>query len=371
MRWLWSSGLPYDAPLPVGEHHLAGRLVARGEALTWLSPHRPLVDRSLRLSPRARGYRHPDGVFEIVPATLLPSRDFFPLDQPWVARHWARFTVPPLSALLRARGLHRPDVLWLSQGSNARGLAKRFPGATTVLRLSDLYSELPGSSGVVERGLAELLPHAQLILATSEAILDALPHSVLGRARTFPNGVDHALFSRFDGLPPAEYPSDRPVVVFAGGLGSWIDFDAIEHLAREVDAEIVLIGPLRPEGELPRARNIQHVPWVPYPELPRWLTHAQVGIVPFVDSEFTRAVSSNKVLQYLAAGLEVVCMNLPEAQRLGDAVVHADSAPAFAEAVRNALSHGRSREEQQRVASAHDWGIRVDELMAALREIRA
>lgn len=357
-----AEGLSYHAPLPVGAHHIATELTRRGEKIAWIGPHRPMIDRKGRFTTTSIRSAADDGVTEIIPATLTPSRDQWPLDGRAIARYWAYATVPSLRTVLARKGFHRPDLIWLSQSSNALAIAHMFPKTPRILRLSDLYEAMPGKSKAVEYALPELMALADLIVATSTPILEALPRKYRSKAELLPNGVDLELFARTDLAAPSCYGS-RPIVIFAGGIGSWVDVEVLETIADWSDVDVFVLGRLADETPLPR--KVKFVPNVPYTELPRWFAHAQVGIVPFVDSRFTRAVSSNKVMQYLGAGLPVVTLNLPDSRDL-EGVCHTTDRFAFTQAVRAHLEQkpGMSRTRQNH--SINSWKTRVDTLMSQI-----
>jgi len=76
----------------------------------------------------------------------------------------------------------------------------------------------------------------------------------------------------------------------------------------------------------------------PYEQLPAYCRQFDVGLIPFVVNELTRAVNPIKLREYLAAGLPVVSAPLPEVKQYGHLVHIADGAGAFTAAIESALT---------------------------------
>ena len=124
-----------------------------------------------------------------------------------------------------------------------------------------------------------------------------------------PNGVDAENFAR-----PRPEPEDiaglaRPRVVYVGALEYWFDVELLERCAlARPDVPFVVIGP-RPDGlpaSLATLRNVHLIGPRPYAEIPAYLQHCDVGIVPFRRDALVDSIHPIKVYEYLAAGLRVV-----------------------------------------------------------------
>jgi hypothetical protein len=143
----------------------------------------------------------------------------------------------------------------------------------------------------------------------------------------------------------------------------------IEPLAREFAAgSVVLIGPLLcrlPEG-LTASRHLLGPR--SYAEMPAYVQHFDVGVIPYVRSPSTDAVDPLKLLECCAAGIALVTTGIPEARKYGTTVCVADTEDAFVDGVRAALAEDRatSRARGQALARQHTWRRRADDLLAIL-----
>jgi glycosyltransferase involved in cell wall biosynthesis len=131
------------------------------------------------------------------------------------------------------------------------------------------------------------------------------------------------------------------------------------------EASIVLVGPvgLDEAALVPLRRSNVHLLGVrPYSDLPAYVQHFDVGIIPYVQSAWTVAVDPLKLLEYLAAGLPVVTTAIPEAAKYAAHVAIADDADQFVTAVRAALGGDRAvgRVRGQALAREHTWQRRAE-----------
>jgi teichuronic acid biosynthesis glycosyltransferase TuaH len=178
------------------------------------------------------------------------------------------------------------------------------------------------------------------------------------------NGVDVELFASTDDVAPAtDVRLPRPIAGFVGHLSDRIDVELLEAVAAR-GCSLLLVGPRQQTFEFTRVEGLlarPNVQWTgprAFEELPAYLRTVQVGLLPYVDSEFNRSSSPLKVLEYLAAGRAAVATDLPAVRQLGE-VVHVASTPAtFADAVERALAAAPDAAEAARrraAAEARSW----------------
>ena len=92
---------------------------------------------------------------------------------------------------------------------------------------------------------------------------------------------------------------------------------------------------------------------------------SDVGLLPCMLNQYTRAMFPMKFFEYLAAGLPVVSTNLPSLNEFADYVSFANSAEEFASEINNILS-GSSGFDQFRVkqlVSNHSYRKRTEKMV--------
>ena len=121
--------------------------------------------------------------------------------------------------------------------------------------------------------------------------------------------------------------------------------------------------------------NVEWLGQVAPSALPSVTARMTVGLVPYADTDFNRASFPLKTLEYLAAGLPVVCTDLPAVRALRAPGITVTSRPdAFAHAVWLRLEAGRGTEAEgdgrRAFAAEHDWLRRADNLLAVVDQRR-
>ncbi len=135
-----------------------------------------------------------------------------------------------------------------------------------------------------------------------------------------PNPVNMSLMSRARDkntiLPEDLQMIPEPRVMYIGGVKSLLDEELIGFLARNnPNVSFVFIGkvePYSPIAELEKENNIYFLGFKLHAQLPSYLSGAKLGLVPYRINDLVKNINPNKVMDYLAAGIEVVSSEVPE-----------------------------------------------------------
>ena len=240
----------------------------------------------------------------------------------------------------------------------------------------DCHDFLPGfdnvSRDIVAREQA-LFDSADLIAFSGRHLMDttlAARPSARAKSVLVRNAVNHSDFSG----PSARARNGDRVVGYVGSLDHWFDVSALEAAARRYPAwKFLLIGRIEDERvrSLAKFPNVEFTGEAPYSELPRYLARFDVGLIPFLPNELTRAADPIKLYEYFSRGLPVVSSRLPEVERYGDLVYFADGPEDFSAALGRAMEEaGPSRSDRRKeVARRESWADRAHELLTALRSL--
>jgi teichuronic acid biosynthesis glycosyltransferase TuaH len=236
-----------------------------------------------------------------------------------------------------------------------------------------LMGRPPKRLAALDRELAE---QADVIVTVSAALSER--YESLGfKPVLIPNGVEVEAFAEVDRAPP---PGDvelaAPIAGFIGQIGDRIDFEILEAVA-DSGISVLLVGPRQLTftqdarlGRLLKRGNVQWVGPKDFAELPSYLRVMDVGMVPYVDSDFNRASFPLKTLEYLAAGRAVVATPLPAVLWLNTDLISVGHDPAeFAAAVvAAARAPGTEAELARRraLASQHSWARRTEQIIELL-----
>jgi glycosyltransferase involved in cell wall biosynthesis len=230
----------------------------------------------------------------------------------------------------------------------------------------DDFSHLAGVSSRMLEGLErELLSSVDAVVATARTLTRSkMPRS--GEAHYLPQGVNYDHFATPLPEPDEIRSLPRPIVGFAGGVSACCDLPLIRRLAEEhPDGSVLLVGPVNVDvGELDLP-NIHILGARPYSVLPAYVQRFDVGLIPYVLNEWTRAVDPLKLLEYLAAGVPVVSTEIPEVLKYRDAVRIGGDRDSFVREVAGALAEDgeRSRLRGQELARKNTWAHRARTLL--------
>jgi len=224
---------------------------------------------------------------------------------------------------------------------------------------------------------AELLKRVDVTFVVSQKLLEDKRRQG-SHVHLVAHGVDHPLFAR--ALDPSFVPApqldglQRPMVGFYGTLYDWVDQQLIVDMAKlRPGWSFVLVGTIMTDITLLRSQpNIHMVKSRPHDELPPYCKGFDVGIIPFrMDDPRMQSVNPLTLREYLAAGLPVVTVDLPEVHGMGEGVFIAGDAEAFVAAVEEALQRNDSASRQARSdrMRSESWEARVASIEAVLSGI--
>ncbi len=216
-----------------------------------------------------------------------------------------------------------------------------------------------------EEAYARMRERGCRVAAVSAGILDHIAPT--GPSLVVPNGLEPAEWGGRQ-LPASLARGRRPLLVYAGSLGSRLDVSALLKVARELpEARILLVGPVADPDHLAPLRaapNVELHPPLSRADVANLIRSADVGLVPHLPSPLTATMSPLKVFEYLAGGLPVAAVDLPPMRGIDDRVVLARDGDGFLDAVRTALARGRAPEsERQAFVKANSWSARHDRLL--------
>jgi len=368
----------YDAP-PTSKHHVM-HLLARRNTVLWVNYHASRVPAasSSDLLYMAKKLR------QVVSGLSRPRRNLYvltPLVVPLPASRWARRAnrlllitqVRMALAALRAGPLQvwsfTPDVSYV---------LGRFGEERAVYYCVDDFA---GFSGYDKRQVlsdeADLCRRVDLVVTSSLSLRQAKaklnPDTIL-----VPHGVDYHHFRqalRDDVAEPEDLAGiPHPRLGFFGLIRDWVDLELLAEAARRrEDWHFVLIGDSTVDLSAFRClRNMHFLGRRPYRQLPAYCKGFDVGLIPFVVNDLTKAVNPIKLREYLAAGLPVVSSPLPEVESYRGQVAIAGTVEEFLAVVEAALASPPDVRPNRSAAMAGEtWSGKLEVICERLANVPA
>lgn len=220
----------------------------------------------------------------------------------------------------------------------------------------------------------QVAARSDLVVCTSNAIKqDMEPYN--RNVHVVSHGVQFDHFAGAAEIP--DPPKDlagiaSPVIGYFGGLHSWVDFDLIYAVAiRYPNANLVLVGPNT--EDLTRLLNLPNVHWLgakPFAQIPLYLKHFDVCLIPFLVNDLIVGVDPTKLREYLTMGKPVVSVDLPEIRRLEKYVYIATDEESFVQQVGVALDENNPDLQAERIELARnsDWSVRAGQLSRLIKD---
>ena len=290
-----------------------------------------------------------------------------------------------LKFVCRWLGFTNP-ILWTYNPLTSRYLdLDRFAGC--VYHCVDRIQDQPGMPVAQIEASEQALSKAVDVVFVTSPQLQICHRRWNPNTSLFGNVADHTHFSRArlgDTAGPLRCPKrlqrvDRPRLIFMGAIDAYkLDLGLLFQLAKRNSAwRFVLIGPV---GEcdpstdvsgLLACPNVELVGPVAYGDLPSWLAHADVALLPLRLNGYTRHMFPMKFFEYLSSGLPVVATEIPALESHDDvAWLCPPSVEAFEQAIEAALAGaGPSLEQRLERAVTQTYKTRTASMLSYLERL--
>lgn len=167
---------------------------------------------------------------------------------------------------------------------------------------------------IIQRCYQEIGKNADTIFAVSENLAAKFPPK---KTHVVPNGVDGDHFSAATKEPEDFSVIPHPRVGYAGVIQERMDFALLEKaVAAYPRYSFVFVGwvwdEVRKERDaLARHKNVYFLGKKSYNELPAYMQHMDIAIIPHKNSSLTKSMDPMKLYEYLACGKPVVVTDVP------------------------------------------------------------
>lgn len=268
---------------------------------------------------------------------------------------------------MRATGFHHPIIWTYLPTALIVDLIDRLDPALVVYYCIADFKQLSPRKKKISNSERMLLNQADVVFVQGEVLRQRCsPHPNI---HIFPFGVNIATFGR-EVRPSPELKSIKgPVIGYVGGLHRHVDISLIERVASEVRGTVVLVGPV--QTDIARLKEVDSIVCLgpqPHCKIPSFIRRFDLGIIPYILTEYTETVYPTKLNEYLALGIPVVSTDLPEVRRFnsdhGDVVVVAKDNDAFVKAVQLTVEKGLhiGVERRVEVARQNSWEVRISHM---------
>lgn len=131
-----------------------------------------------------------------------------------------------------------------------------------------------------------------------------------------PNGVD---FDKFNNHEKANIKKDfalldLPIIGYIGAIRSILDFELLEFLIKNINANFVFVGPILDKKflKLSRYKNCIFLGNKKHSDIPGYIKLFNICMIPYIKNDFTDAIYPVKLNEYLSLGKKVVATDISE-----------------------------------------------------------
>lgn len=371
MKIVFLSHTPRNAVFKVGSVHLSNWLARMGHEVLYISsaisPFHLLniaafKDENYRQTFKNRvksssAYKDDDGVTNLTPLVLTPFHKgiFDQVDIPLNKK----FTFNRVKTQIANAGFGQVDLV--IQDRPGLFFMRNFIEADRWLyRATDDYSTMAG--GASESTIQELekiiCRFADQVIVTSQPLQQKFKQRYGVEATIVRNGVDVAHFSKKRKVPEEYRSINRPIILYVGSFDERFDTQLLHSIISESgEYHFVLIGPGSKKLMYHDTPNVSLLGARPYQQVPAYMQHADVGMLPLKLIPANHARSPMKMYEYGLSGLPVVATPLREMEmRSEEFITFAKTGRQFYTAIKSCMEQQASLSAVGREQSkSHSW----------------
>lgn len=215
------------------------------------------------------------------------------------------------------------------------------------------------------------IKNADLSIATSKQLQKDLTELSGKTVEYLPNAADFGVFKKAY-LEKREVPEDLkgispPIIGYTGNICHRIDYKKIQAICLgHPEKNLVMVGPRNHAGytdiNLDAIPNIHFLGPKNLKQLPDYLAHFDVLILPFLSNEVTKSIYPLKINEYLASGKPIVATPFSEdIISFGDLISLKSDHQDFVEAIEAEWINDSPMKAQQRhkEAEKNTWDARA------------
>ncbi|MCB9461510.1 MAG: glycosyltransferase [Anaerolineaceae bacterium] len=244
-------------------------------------------------------------------------------------------------------------------------------GWPIVYDCMDEWEDFPGITDAVVAQSTDLLRDSNLVTVTAQVLYDKYAKQTR-KCLLIRNAVAFDLFAK--NVMPNDIAThySHPIIGYYGALAEWLDYDLLIYLAKQRPQwTFIFLGDIFVDVDALKALpNVHLLGRKPHEEMPLYLYHFDVCLIPFKINKITDAVDPVKMYEYLSAGKPVVAARILELKHYEDVLYLAETHEEFLEKIEWALAEDDADLQQKRIALArkNDWHHRVGQLQRAVSD---
>lgn len=381
---IFISAIDYESPIQIGDHQLARQFALHGWQVAFIS--KPITFFHFFSKQKAAtsrrfsnfisgGLNHKFGngqIWSYVPFSLIIPQNNFLLRNNLVYRFWQLTHVPSLLKILRRKGFSDVDLIYFRDPIQGY-LLKSIKTKKSIFRIADNDSGFSSYNNHYADLEATVARSVDCVLYSAKELENYVNKLRPKCTYYLPNGVDHQHFVKsVRSLPDVYKTLNHPIVVYAGSIDFWFDFDLVSRLAFDLPSfSFVIIGPNNKyRHKFNLSSNIYLLGPVSYDQLPAYLSAADIGIIPFNVREYpslVNSISPVKMYEYFACGLPVIASKWNEIKNIRSPAILCESYEEFLVSLSHISLSEKKKQAFKKFSAENDWAFRYQEIEKIIR----
>lgn len=381
-RLLYIGQHAWSSPIKVGSHAIVSQLLENGWRVAYISApisplhfikHRqPIFKERLRVMKAGGCKDFAEKLWHYVPFSLITPGNMVFNNMPWIFNYWQTLSLPNVLKKIIEQGFGDVDVIFMDSIYQPFWL-DAINYKKCIVRFSDFNEGFKGFSLGARESQNKNIQAADLILTASNTLAVEISKKFSKKVITIPGGVDSEIFTRVFPIP-AEYQSmTGPIAVFVGAIDFWLDLDIVDYCAHAMkDVDFVFIGPGADKKFIRNfPPNVHFLGVKHHNEVPGYLQHATVGLIPFHLNKYRPLIdhiNPLKIYEYLAVGIPVVSTTLPEIEHMSKFVKFCSTKEIFLNSLREVIIKLPHKKTSHNDSISASWSERIKPLLSWLDE---
>ena len=299
-----------------------------------------------------------------------------PTTRLWLRKINARLISIQILLALRILGIRR-WFNWVTVPT-ASDVLRVLPTQPTIFNRSDKHSRFPEAEKQFIKSCEEkLLKNSDITLYVNRKLMaeDIGPED---RKYYLGHGVDYGRFASASGNGKSAHPDlaslKRPIVGYFGAIDDYATDMKLFKLAAQSlpHMSFVLIGLSTVDiSDIISLPNVHYFGFRAYEEIPKFGAGFDVGIMPWFQNEWIEYCNPIKLKEYLALGIPIVTMPIPQTDEYPGLLSVATTPQGFVEAIRTSLATNdeRSKLLRQKAVEKDSWSCKATEVLKLVEKI--
>lgn len=337
----------------VGSHHYARALEKLGYRVAFvsnpISPLHYLFARGDALQKRASIHKS-GGVWEgniwyYVPRAILTPQNRPLLSSRYIFENWYKFSQKSLLETLSESGFGDVDLLWIESPFFGFMLDMQ-KHERSILRVADFSKGFEKNWDLMYEKEIEISQKVDKVIYTAKRLKEHYSAIESSKMEYISNGIDLDMIKQSDKSLPKEFEEiPSPRVIYVGMVNYWFDVDLVYRSAlRYPHYSFTIIGGVSIDiSRLKELTNVYILGVKEHASVSQYLSHSDIGMIPFIRSDFVDSINPIKLYEYAAYGLRVVSTRWSELEGLEELFDICATDELFIEA----LSRGRVENSEE------------------------